>query len=289
VGCEVRVLNPSRLALIYGSMKKTDKEDALKLAHILEGFRDGLLPTVPVPGDGEMLRRKLLASYRREVRARVQAVNRLHGLFVAQGVTGVVKKDLATGAARREAVKVLGGLERLEAEHLLACIALYERRIAELEKQMDESAEGDEHIELLQTVPGVGPKISFAFTAHVAAERFDSAKQASNFLGLVPRVYMSGDTVRYGRITKRGNGFLRALLVQGAWSIVRSKDGGALRERYEYMTKVKGISKKKAVVAVARRLGELLFVLLKSGAAYEARKFPVRKPGEKLAQLAASA
>jgi transposase len=40
VGCEVRVLNPSNLALIYGSMKKTDKEDALKLAHILEDYKD---------------------------------------------------------------------------------------------------------------------------------------------------------------------------------------------------------------------------------------------------------
>jgi transposase len=43
---------------------------------------------------------------------------------------------------------------------------------------------------------------------------------------------MSGSLVRYGGITKRGNGYLRALLEQGAWALTRLKEGGALRERY---------------------------------------------------------
>ncbi|MDR3138233.1 MAG: transposase, partial [Treponema sp.] len=84
---------------------------------------------------------------------------------------------------------------------------------------------------------------------------------------------MSGSMVRYGGITKRGNGYLRALLVQGAWAITWSNDGGALRERYEYMTAEKGIGKKKAIVAIARRLGVLLYTLLKKGTTYEVRPF----------------
>jgi transposase len=124
----------------------------------------------------------------------------------------------------------------------------------------------------------------------VAAERFENGAQVSNYIGLVPRVYMSGDTVRYGRITKRGNGFLRALLVQGSWALIRSKAGGSLKERYEYMTKEKGISKKKAIVAIARRLSELLYTLMKNGTYYEVRKFnPEKGGGKKLAQLALSA
>jgi transposase len=290
VGCEIRVLNPSHLQLIYGTMKKTDKEDALKLAHIVEDFRDERLPIVPVPSEKEMGRRKLLASYRREQRMRNQAINRLHGLFLARGITDVVKSDLATAAAREKTVKELSGLELEEAEHLLACLGLYERRIEALEVRMDKEAEGDKEIERMQTVPGVGPKISFAFTAHVAPQRFENASQVSNYLGLVPRVYMSGDTVRYGQITKRGNGFLRALLVQGAWALVRSKAGGCLKERYEYMTREKGISKKKAIVAIARRLAELLYTLMKNGTYYEARKFrPGKGEGERLAQLVISA
>jgi len=290
VGCEIRVLNPSHLPLIYGTMKKTDKEDALKLAHILEDYKDDRLPAVPVPGDEEMKRRKMVGSYRREQRARNQAINRLHSLFLARGITDVVKSDLATGAARAETAKALTGLEREEAEHLLECLKLYEKRIEVLEAHMEQEAEGDEVIERLQTVPGVGPKISFTFAAHVAPERFENGSQVSNYLGLVPRVYMSGDTVRYGRITKRGNGFLRALLVQGSWAMVRSKNGGVLKERYKYMTEEKGISKKKAIVAIARRLSELLYTLMKNGTGYEVRKLQCGKgEGKRLAQLAISA
>jgi len=289
-GCQIRILNPSHLALIYGSMKKTDKEDALKLAHIIEDYKDERLPVVPLPSDKEIKRRKLLASYRREQRVRVQGINRLHGLFVSQGITDVVKSDLATDDARSQTVKALTGLEKEEAEHLLACLKLYEKRIEVLEAQMGQEAKGDQEIERLQTVPGVGPKISFAFVAHVAAERFENASQVSNYLGLVPRVYISGDTVRYGRITKRGNGFLRALLVQGSWALIRSKAGGCLKERYEYMTGEKGISKKKAIVAIARRLSELLYTLMKNGTEYEVRKFKHGKEeAKKLALVAISA
>jgi len=94
-GCKVYVLNASNLALIYGSMKKTDKEDALKLAHILEDCREERLPLIPIPGDKEVRRRKILASYRRARKDRNRELNLLHGLFVSQGITTVVKKDLS--------------------------------------------------------------------------------------------------------------------------------------------------------------------------------------------------
>ena len=284
------VLHPSRLAVIYATMKKTDKEDSLKLAHILEDFREERLPKVAVPSDEEMGRRKVLASYRREVQSRTRAISRLHGLLMAQGVTTMRRKDLATALRRQEAVKQLGGFEREEAEHLLQCLELYEARIAALGRRVDKEAAEDEQMQRLQTVPGVGPKVSFAFVAHVAAERFENAAQVSNYLGLVPRVYISGDTVRYGKITKRGNGYVRALLVQAAWSIVRTKSAGNLKLRYEYMTKEKGMSKKKTIVGIARRLGELLYTLMRDGTSYEPRPFNKSKGvGKALAQLALSA
>jgi transposase len=267
-------------------MKKTDKEDALKLAPILEDFREERLPVVPVPGEREIRRRKLLSRYRWGQGERNRALNRLRGLFLAQGITTVVKKDLAAAESREETIKALTGDEREEAEYLLAGLEWSEKRIAALEEQMAEESEGDKEIERLQTVPGVGPKIAFAFVSYVAAERFENASQVSNYLGLVPRVYMSGDTVRYGNITKRGNGYLRALLVQGAWAVTRSKNGGALRERFEYMTEEKGICRKKAIVAVARRLGELLYTLMRKGTMYEAKKFGVRKKAEGAAMAA---
>jgi len=289
VGCRVYVLNPSHLPLIYGSMKKTDKEDSLKLAHIVEDFQEERLPVVPVPSDKEMERRKLLASYRRAQQSRIREINRLHGLFLAQGITTMTKEDLSTSDSRKEAILVLTGIELAEAKYLVECLDLHEGQIETLNRKIKEESAGDEVIERLQSVPGVGPMVAFAFVSHVGAERFENASQVSNYLGLVPRVYISGETVRYGRITKRGNGYLRALLVQGAWALTRSKQGGKLKERFEYMTIEKSVSRKKAIVAIARRMAELLYTLMRDGTRYEVRPFIREKKGEETAKLAMSA
>jgi len=290
VGCQVYVLNPGSLALIYGSMKKTDKEDSMKLAHILEDFQEGRLPVVPVPSDKEMYRRKLLAAYRRTQQSRSREINKLHALFLAQGISTKVRSDLATSEDRKEAIKELTSLEREEAEYLVACLDQHEQRIEALNRQIKQESAGDEVIERLQSVPGVGPMVAFAFVAHVGAERFENSGQVSNYLGLVPRVYISGLTVRYGRITKRGNGYLRALLTQAAWALIRTKKGGKLKERYEYMTVENSIAKKKAIVAIARRIAELLYTLMRDKTWYASRPFIRKKKAlEELAQLAISA
>jgi len=290
VGCRVYVMNPYRLAVIYASMKKTDKEDALKLAHMLEDFQEERLPLVPVPSDQEMGRRKIVAGYRRGQQSRVREINRLHGLFLAQGITTMKRTDLKSEKQRKEAIKALSGYEREEAEYLVACLEMHEKRIAFLEKQMEEESAGDEVIHRLQDVPGVGPMVSFAFVSHVAAERFENSGQLSNYLGLVPKVYMSGDTVRYGGITKRGNSYVRSLLVQAAWATTRAKNGGSFKELFTYMTIERSISKKKAIVAVARRIGELLYTLMRDGSRYESKPYNRdRKELEQLAQSAISA
>jgi transposase len=292
VGCEVVVLNAGKLALIYGSMKKTDKEDSLKLARIVEQFRDDQLPSVPLPNERELRRRKLICGHRRVVRLRVQMINTLHGLFVHQGITTMKKKDLAERESRETAMKMLSGQEREEAAWALNVINLAEERMVTRDAEMAEERVGNPEIERLQGVPGVGPIVSLAYAAYVGdGSRFENAAQVSNYLGLVPRVDISGTLIRYGGITKQGNGYLRALLVQAAWALIRSKHGGALKERYEYMTREKGLGKKKAIVAIARRLGELLWTLLRQGTEYEVRHFSGYKPAavEELVQQALTA
>jgi transposase len=235
-----------------------------------------------------MNRRKLWGRYRRARQSRNREINKMRGLFLAQGITTVRKKDLATAGQRKEAVKALTGIELEEAGYLIECLELHERQMETLKGRIQEEAAGDKEVERLQSVPGVGPTVAFAFAAHVAAERFENSGQVSNYLGLVPRVYMSGDTVRYGQITKRGNGYLRALSVQAAWALIRAEKGGKLKERYEYMTKVKSKSKKQAIVAVARRIAGLMYPLMGGGTAYGVRPFIRGKAGEGLAQLAAA-
>ena len=79
-------------------------------------------------------------------------------------------------------------------------------------------------------------------------------------------------------------------MVQGAWSLTRTKNGGKLKERYEYMTKEKSKSKKKAIVAIARRMAEEMYTLMRYGTRHESRPFiPGKKTTKDLAHLALSA
>jgi transposase len=243
----------------------------MKLAHLIEERRDENLPIVPLPSEQEMARRKLLANYGREVRNRTRQINTLHALFVHQGHTTVVRKQLATTEKRKEVLELLTGQEREDAEWILKYLELHDQRLKELKGKIRIEAKDDEDMIRLQKIAGVGPVIAYAYVAHVGdGSRFSRLSQVSNYLGFVPRLDYSGTIQRQGHISKRGNGYLRGLLVQAAWSTVRSKNGGALRERYRYITG-KGLSKKKTIVSIARRLAELMYSILKNKTEYEPR------------------
>ena len=285
VGSEVRVLHTAKVRIIWDSITKTDKEDAMKLAHLVEEQPDRKLPVVPLPSEQEMERRKTLSSYRREVQSRTKLINTLYALFVHQGHTTIVRKDVAKPERREQAIEVLRGQEREDAAYLLKHLALHEQRLGELSRKIEDEVEADENMKLLQSVAGVGPVVSYAFVAHVGdGNRFSSGAQVSNFIGFVPRLDFSGTIKRSGGISKRGNGYLRCLLVQAAWSAVRSKSGGALKERYIYLTAFQGASKKKTIVSIARRLSEIMYSVLKNKTIYEPRTWN-RPKNNKIASM----
>ena len=263
----------------------------MKLAHLVEERRDEKLPLVPLPSEQEMARRKLIANYGREAKGRTKMINLLHALFVHQGHTTIVRKDLATAEKRLKAIEVLCGQEREESEYLLKHLDLYEQRIKELKAKMQKEAKTDEGMKRLQSIAGVGTVVAYAYVAHVGdGSRFSKGAQVSNYLGFVPRLDYSGTIQRQGHITKRGNGYLRGLLVQAAWTMVRSKKGGALREMYLYKTSDKGLSKKKTIVSVGRRMAELMYSVLRSKTKYEPRPWKgIRDNSAALAEQAMSA
>jgi transposase len=279
VECEVRVLNAAKLPFIWDAPTKTDKEDAMKLAHLVEERCDEKLPIVPLPSEKELERRKILASYGREMRNRTRHLNTLHAIFVHQGHTTIVKKNIATAERRKESIQILTGLEREEAEWLLKYLEVHEQRIKELKEKIQKEAKEDEDMKILQTIPGVGPIVAYAFTAHVGdGSRFNKGAQVSNYIGFVPRLDYSGTIQRNGHITKQGNSYLRGLLVQAAWISVRTKHGGALSSRYNYYTSCQGASKKKTVVSIARKLTEHMYSIVRNKTVYEPRSW--KGPGK---------
>ena len=116
----------------------------------------------------------------------------------------------------------------------------------------------------------MGAVVAASFISVVdEADRFRHAHQLESYIGLVPGENSSGSKRRLGAITKEGNSYLRALLVQAAWNILRTKGDDPLKS---WATKVAARrGKKVAVVALARRLVGVLWAMWRDGADYDPR------------------
>lgn len=252
VGAKIHVLNPLGLAMIYKSTKKTDREDAAKLAWIIKRLPETELPIVSVPTQEEQNLRYLVSEQVELTQNRTREINRLHALFVQDGFTTVSKKNLVRSESREQLYGKLTPLLKARAERYERIIATLEKNIHEVEEQIQSNVANHELTPYLMTIPGVGPKTIAAYIGFLGTgERF-TRDTVSAYAGLVPRVDCSGDSNRYGRITKRGCSILRRAVVQAAWGMVRSKQGGVLQQKYFKLKQNRGYSK--AIVAIARKL-----------------------------------
>lgn len=261
-GVRTVVLNPRKLAIIYASMKKTDKEDARKLARLVETTPEEYLPIVPVPSEDEEEMRRLSGGQVFLKHERNRLINRLHALFVGAGLTTVRKKSLARDTPRRLMLERLSGVYGQLAMQLIGTLAEVERQIDEINSAIRAALrQRREHAAWLLSIPGVGPVTAAAFLGYVGdGTRFATASQVSYYIGMVPRIDDSGETSRLGHITKSGNATVRRAMVQAAWAAVRSRAGSPFKEVFERIAARRGASI--AIVAVARRILELMYTLM---------------------------
>jgi transposase len=150
-------------------------------------------------------------------------------------------------------------------EELTAHIKDYDKQITELCAQHPET-------HLFQSVPGVGPITALAYALTLERpERFTTSRQAAAFVGLVPKQRQSGRHDPQLGITKAGDRFLRRLLVQCAHCILSARGQDSDLRRFGLRLAAQGgkRAKKRAVVAVARKLAVLLHHLWVSGELYE--------------------
>jgi len=118
---------------------------------------------------------------------------------------------------------------------------------------------------------GVAVKISTATIAHAGnGHGYKSGRHFSANLGLVPREHSSGGQQKLGGITKRGNQYLRRLLIQGAWSVVRNADKNDDRMSRWARQLVERRGKHKAVVAVANKMARIMWSMLYHQTEYRA-------------------
>lgn len=269
-GCDALVGNARRLAAIWQSKQKNDGNDALLIAKLARADRE-LFHPVELRDDGRHEMVQLIELREVVVSQRTQAVNSVRGLCKACGVF-IPKCDAARFHREAEAAIPAGMAWKFRPmlRHLKELAETIKRYDAMLEKYAQ--AHFKEEVELLRTIPGVGPVTSCAFAAHVAdPKRFGSARDAGAYFGLTPGQDQSGDRDAPKRITKAGSTLVRHLLVTAANYILRSSSPDTALKRHGERVCARGgkVARRKAKTAVARKLAVVMLAMLKSGKPYD--------------------
>ncbi len=195
VAVEALLLNPGQLQIIYKSTKKTDLEDAAKIAMLLQRFPAGELPVVQMPSPEEEHQRALVSESRSKSKLRNMLVNRLHSLFVREAITTMKRGDLKDHDRREESLKVLQGYTLKEARRICRELAVVEEDLAEINGEIKGKLVVSNQASKLMSIPGVGPVAAMTFMAYVGdGSRFTTGRQVGNYAGMTPRVDSSGET-----------------------------------------------------------------------------------------------
>jgi transposase len=259
----VQLSHPGKTKAIASARIKNDKVDALTLAQLL---RADLLPAAHISTPQVRLHRELLRHRAMLVRLRTGVKNRVHALLARYNLV-FADAGLFTGKGRQ-------WLERLELhpttrgvlQRMLTLVETLDLLIAEVDPQIQVSAQQDAQARLLTTISGIGYYSALMIVAEIdGIERFPDARHLCSYAGLVPSVRTSADYTRHGHITKQGSPWLRWILVEICQK-ARSRDD-VLGEHYRRVVRPSG--KGAAKVATARKLLKAIYFMLRDGSSFE--------------------
>ena len=286
-GHTVRLL-PARDVRPYVRRNKTDRTD---VAGILEADRCADIASVPLKTP-EQQGVQALHRLREHLKGeRTATINLVRGVLREFGVT------IATGAARlrtatREALADGDNDLPMALRHTLAeqldRLASLDADMAAIEHRLEEFASRDAATQRYRAVPGIGLLTATALRASVGSlARFRSGRHLAAWLGLAPREHSSGQKRRLGRISKRGDAYLRTLLIHGARAVLlaarlRLRRGQPLDPLQAWALSVQQRQgHNKAAVALANKLARRLWAMEHHGKAFDAHhrsERPTRLP-----------
>jgi transposase len=269
MGFRVVVAQPRKLRALWGRDRKNDASDAELLGRMLRADPKLLHP---ITHRSEAAHVAILSIRARDalVRMRTQAIN------TARGLAKSVGHRLPSASAEAFARKASEGLPKnLEAAllPLIEVVMKLTEQIKEFNRQVEAMAQTTyAQTAWMRTVPGVGALTSLAYVLTVAdPDRFERSREVGPYLGLVPRQDQSGSIDKQLHITKAGDGYLRRLLVGSAQYILGPFGPPCGLRSFGLRLAARGgkNAKRRAVVAVARKLAVLLHALWVNQTTYD--------------------
>ena len=242
---------------------KTDRRDAEGIARLLQmgWFRPAHCKSVSSQIRALLTSRKSVQDALINLEHSLRGVLRNFGLKLGQVSKGRYEarvRELIAGNAMLQAA----------AEPILGARTALRRELAGLEKLVCNLARQDQACRLLMTMPGVGPVVALTFTSAIdEPERFRRSKNVGPWVGLTPGRNQSGERDIVGRITKAGDAGLRTALYQAATVMLNRTGPNWLRAWAQRLSKLRG--KKRATVALTRRIGVVLHRMWRDGTEFQ--------------------
>jgi len=268
------LVHPGKAKLMMGQINKTDKLDAQGLAVL---SINGTLPAVWIPpaelrDQRELPRMRMAMSH-----VRTKFKNRIHSALAKYGITIDEASDIFVGKGRRlleESLAELPPETRLSVQEQLRLLDQVQESINSTEKRIRDVIKTSHTMQLLQTLPGVGPILAIVIALEVGSvERFAGGERLASYAGKVPRVSSSGGKTYYGKVRPDVNRYLKWAFTEAANAIVlqqkRRPDIHTVR-LYQRVYRHKGHAK--AITAVGRHLAEATYWMLKNNEPYREPK-----------------
>jgi transposase len=260
-GHEVKLMAPA-FVVPYRKSGKNDGNDA---EAICEAVQRPNMRFVPVKSEEQQA---LLSVHRVRqgwIEERTATINRMRALLTE---FGVVLPNRAPHVRRgaRLAGEGLPALARRALEDLCEQLRLLDERIGAYDRELQAQAHASEPAQRLMAIRGIGAITAVAIVATVSNARdFESGRQFAAWLGLTPRQHSSGGKTRLGHVTRRGDAYLRCLLVQGARSVLHT----AMRHTDRMSRWVLSVQARrgyhKTLVAIAAKNARIAWALLSKG------------------------
>ena len=282
LGHEVIVAHARNVRLIGESSRKDDRLDARMLARLAR-LDPRLLSPVQHRSAEAQVHLTVIRARAVLVGARTALVNAARGLAKSYGER---LRKCGTQQVNRKSASALSAALRVALEPLLAEVESLNQRIAEYDRRIEQIASGvHPEVGRLKQIKGVGTLIALTYVLTVGdARRFRHSRDVGCYLGLRPGRRNSGNSQPQQHISKEGDRYLRTLMVQGAHYILGpfGQDSDLRRWGLKLAERGGANAKKRAVIAVARKLSVLLHKLWVSGEVYE----PLRNHNTALGEVA---
>ena len=262
-GHEVKLL-PPQFVKPYVKSNKNDANDAEAICEAVSRPNMGFV-TVKSPEQQAM--QSVHRVRNRTVKARTALVNEIRGLLAE---FGLVIETAGVTAVRRSLPEILeDGENRLPGVFRQLLSGLYDElvamddRVTRLNKQLENHASVDERVRRVQQIAGIGPVTASAVLASVGdAKQFHSGRDFAAWIGLVPNQHSSGGKNQLGGISKRGDAYLRTLLIHGARSCLKACAAKTDRRSEWLNSLVARRNKNIATVALANKNARILWAML---------------------------